>query len=55
MQIDFTQDGLDLCAAGPLWLAASPRKTTAIGESVRIDLTRNMHRKRASTSEAIRT
>jgi hypothetical protein len=34
MQIDFGQDSLDLCAAGPLWLAASPQKTAAIGESV---------------------
>jgi DNA-3-methyladenine glycosylase len=42
MQIDFTQDGLDLCAAGPLWLATSKPKTGAIGESVRIGLTRNV-------------
>ncbi len=45
MQIDFRQDGLDLCAAGPLWLAASRRKTGAIGKSVRIGLTRNLDRK----------
>ena len=45
MQIDFRQDGLDLCAAGPLWLATSRRKTGAIGESVRIGLTRNVDRK----------
>jgi len=45
MQIDFSQDGLDLCAAGPLWLATSRRKTGAIGESVRIGLTRNVDRK----------
>jgi DNA-3-methyladenine glycosylase len=42
MQIDFKQDGLDLCAAGPLWLAVSRQKTGAIGESVRIGLTRNV-------------
>ena len=42
MQIDFRQDGLDLCAAGPLWLATSRRKTAAIGKSVRIGLTRNV-------------
>jgi len=46
MQIDFKQDGLDLCAAGPLWLATSRRKAGApgenIGESVRIGLTRNV-------------
>jgi len=45
MQIDFTQDGLDLCAAGPLWLATTQSKTGAIGESVRIGLTRNVDRK----------
>ena len=45
MQIDFRQDGLDLCAAGPLWLAASRRETGAIGNSVRIGLTRNVDRK----------
>ncbi len=45
MQIDFRQDGLDLCAAGPLWLATSRQKTGAIGESVRIGLTRDVDRK----------
>lgn len=45
MQIDFRQNGLDLCATGPLWLAASQRKTGAIGKSVRIGLTRNVDRK----------
>ena len=45
MQIDFTQDGLDLCAAGPLWLAANGQKTGVIGNSVRIGLTRNVDRK----------
>ena len=44
MQIDFRQDGLDLCAAGPLWLAASQRKTGVIGKSVRIGLARNVDR-----------
>jgi DNA-3-methyladenine glycosylase len=43
LQIDFTQDGLDLCTAGPLWLAATARNTGAIGESARIGLTRNVH------------
>ncbi len=42
MQVNFTQDGADLCAAGPLWLAAPPRDTGAIGRSVRIGLTRNV-------------
>jgi DNA-3-methyladenine glycosylase len=45
MQIDFKQDGLDLCAAGPLWLAASQQETGGIGKSVRIGLTRNVDRK----------
>src|SRR6202167_2456766 len=45
MQIDFRQDGLDLCAAGALWLATSPPKAGPIGESVRIGLTRNVDRK----------
>ena len=45
MQIDFRQDGLDLCAAGPLWLAASGRETGAIGKSVRIGLTRSVDRR----------
>jgi DNA-3-methyladenine glycosylase len=45
MRIDFGQDGLDLCAAGPLWLAMSPRKAGAIGKSARIGLTRNVDRK----------
>jgi DNA-3-methyladenine glycosylase len=42
MQIDFSQDGLDLCTAGPLWLATSQRETGTIGKSVRIGLTRNV-------------
>jgi DNA-3-methyladenine glycosylase len=45
MQIDFKQDGLDLCAAGPLWLATSREEAGAIGKSVRIGLTHNIDRK----------
>jgi DNA-3-methyladenine glycosylase len=45
MRIDFRQDGLDLCAPNPLWLATSRQKTGAIGKSVRIGLTRNVDRK----------
>jgi DNA-3-methyladenine glycosylase len=45
MQIDFRQNGLDLCAAGPLWLATGQWKTGAIGKSSRIGLTRNVDRK----------
>ncbi len=44
MQIDLRQDGLNLCAAGPLWLAANRQKTVAIGKSVRIGLTRSVDR-----------
>lgn len=46
MSIDLRQDGVDLCAAGPLWLAATARNTGAIGESVRIGLTRNVDARR---------
>jgi DNA-3-methyladenine glycosylase len=42
MRIDLRQDGLDLCAAGPLWLAATAQNTGVIGESVRVGLTRNV-------------
>ena len=42
MQIDFGEDGLDLCAAGPLWLAATAQNVGAIGSSVRIGLSRNV-------------
>jgi DNA-3-methyladenine glycosylase len=45
MQVDLKQDGLDLCAAGPLWLATSRRATGVIGKSVRIGLTRNVDSK----------
>jgi DNA-3-methyladenine glycosylase len=41
MQIDGRQDGTDLCAAGPLWLAIIRRETGDIGKSARIGLTRN--------------
>ena len=42
MRIDLRQDGVDLCAAGRLWLAGTAQSTGAIGESVRIGLTRNV-------------
>jgi DNA-3-methyladenine glycosylase len=44
LQVDLHQDGLDLCAAGPLWLAATAQRTGAIGKSVRIGITRNADR-----------
>ncbi len=37
-------DGLDLCAPGPLWLAAPRQPVSAIGESVRIGLTKEADR-----------
>jgi DNA-3-methyladenine glycosylase len=42
MQIGLRQDGVDLCSAGPLWLATATQFTGDIGESVRIGLTRNV-------------
>jgi DNA-3-methyladenine glycosylase len=42
IEIDRSEDGLDLCAASPLWLAATAQRTGAIGDSVRIGLTRNV-------------
>ncbi len=44
LRIDLRQDGLDLCAAGPLWLAAATQRAGAIGESVRIGITRDADR-----------
>jgi len=45
MDVDRRFDGVDLCAAGPLWLGASRRRAGAIGESVRIGITREVDRK----------
>jgi DNA-3-methyladenine glycosylase len=39
LAIDRSLDGVDLCAAGALWLAAPLRPTGPIGDSVRIGLT----------------
>jgi DNA-3-methyladenine glycosylase len=44
LRVDLRQDGLDLCVAGPLWLAATAQRTGAIGKSVRIGITRNVGR-----------
>ena len=44
MQITGRHDGLDLCANGPLWLGTALRPVGAIGESVRIGLTREADR-----------
>jgi DNA-3-methyladenine glycosylase len=44
LRVDLGQNGLDLCAAGPLWLAKTAQRTGAIGASVRIGITRDVHR-----------
>jgi DNA-3-methyladenine glycosylase len=43
-RIDLRQDGLDMCAPGPLWLAAEAQRAGSIGESVRIGITKDAHR-----------
>jgi len=45
MQIDKRYDGVDLCAAGSLWLGTAARRTGPICSSRRIGLTREIHRK----------
>src|SRR5215470_9871674 len=40
LQIDRRHDGLDLCAAGELWLGAIERLAGRIGKSVRIGISR---------------
>jgi DNA-3-methyladenine glycosylase len=45
MDVDRRFDGVDLCAAGPLWLGAARRGPGAIGESVRIGISREVDRK----------
>jgi len=42
--IDLQHDGLDLCAAGPLWLGESERRVGTIAKSVRIGISREAHR-----------
>lgn len=44
MGIGLRHDGLDLCAAGPLWLGDSVRPTGEIGRSTRIGISRDTHR-----------
>ncbi|HKE40208.1 MAG TPA: DNA-3-methyladenine glycosylase [Casimicrobiaceae bacterium] len=45
LDIDRSLDGIDLCAAGPLWLADGDNQAVTIGRSVRIGITREAHRK----------
>jgi DNA-3-methyladenine glycosylase len=44
LRVDLGQDGLDLCAAGPLWLGTTAQRIGAIGKSVRIGITRDVDR-----------
>lgn len=44
MGVTLDDDGLDLCAAGPLWLGESVRKMGKIGVSVRIGISKEAHR-----------
>ena len=44
LKIDRRLDGVDLCAAGPLWLGTPVRKTGRIGVTTRIGITRDAHR-----------
>lgn len=45
MGIDRRLDGSDLCARGRLWLGAAAQPPGTIGQSVRIGITREAHRK----------
>lgn len=45
LKIDRRLDGVDLCADGPLWLGTAVEKTSQIRTSVRIGITREMHRR----------
>ncbi len=44
MGINLRHDGLDLCAAGTLWLGDSVRPTGELGKSVRIGISRETER-----------
>jgi len=44
MGVGLGQDGLDLCAAGPLWLGEAVRRAGEIAKSVRIGISREAHR-----------
>jgi DNA-3-methyladenine glycosylase len=42
MDIDKRYDGVDLCADGPLWLGAGLSRTSGVGISIRIGITREV-------------
>jgi DNA-3-methyladenine glycosylase len=44
MDIDKRYDGVDLCAPGKLWLGEAVRPEVPIGISIRIGITRDVHR-----------
>jgi DNA-3-methyladenine glycosylase len=44
MDINKRYDGLNLCAGGKLWLGAAVRPTSPIGATIRIGITRDVHR-----------
>jgi DNA-3-methyladenine glycosylase len=44
LQIDRRLDGVDLCASGPLWLGTAVRESAQVGVTVRIGITREVHR-----------
>ena len=44
LQIDRRLDGVDLCAPGPLWLGTAVRESAHVGVTVRIGITREVHR-----------
>ena len=44
MHIDKSYDGADLCDGGPLWLGTAAQPPKAIGESVRIGISREVDR-----------
>lgn len=45
LKVDMHLDGVDLCANGPLWLAAPLVPTRRIGRSVRIGIRKDAHRR----------
>ena len=45
MRVDKRYDGVDLCAAGPLWLGTAVWPPKAIGKAVRIGITRDVERR----------
>ena len=44
-KVDRSLDGLDLCAAGPLWLGTPLEPVGGIGRSVRIGISKDAHRR----------